>query len=431
MSLPRGYDTSKYLQELVLLRSDDQFKTWNVISREPVLANGGSFGQARTKDRRFLRFVWAGYSRDPSVKPNEIFYASSDDGKTWQKQQPFVSDRSVWYPQRLRTLRDGTLVLCCPRAPKWGKDSENPIRASVRLDDVADMEMMLFFSRDQGKTWSNALPILSGQTVSETDFVELPDGNLLFINNSIFATPGRQFVYRDGDRFTPGPLERVHSGFAPETLCLTDDGVLIGCHRPGRYYFSTDLGQNWQPLEGAPSTNEVYQPWIQYLGHNKVACAGHLGADDPIGSRDQYISLHTFNVQTLQKPANPKLCIDRGFDDAKKDFLNRYTISLTLDDKPLADQPIEVWYVARDKPGYDSYNSKPLAERMKMGGKTVTLRTDDKGKAELKLPEFDNVTSIHATYQMVIRFNANRRDTRYNPAQLPQLEYYANSGLDP
>jgi hypothetical protein len=32
---------------------------------------------------------------------------------------------------------------------------------------------------------------------------------------------------------------------------------------------------------------------------------------------------------------------------------------------------------------------------------------------------------------MVIRFNANRRDTRYNPAQLPQLEYYANSGLDP
>src|SRR2546430_6791104 len=50
LSLPRGYDTSKYLQELVLLKSDENFKTWKVISREPVVANGGSFAQARTKD---------------------------------------------------------------------------------------------------------------------------------------------------------------------------------------------------------------------------------------------------------------------------------------------------------------------------------------------------------------------------------------------
>ena len=66
----------------------------------------------------------------------------------------------------------------------------------MKLDNVSDMEMMLFFSHDEGRTWSNPLPIFSGQTVSETDFVELPDGNLLFFNNSIFANPGRQFVYR-------------------------------------------------------------------------------------------------------------------------------------------------------------------------------------------------------------------------------------------
>src|SRR6185503_1652395 len=129
-------------------------------------------------------------------------------------------------PHRLRTLRDGTLVLCCPRAPRWGKGTDYPIRAATKLDVVSDMEMMLFISRDQGTTWSNPLPIFSGQSVSETDFVELPDGNLLFVNNSIFATPGRQMVYRDGDRFTPGPLERVQSGTVPETICLTDDGIL-------------------------------------------------------------------------------------------------------------------------------------------------------------------------------------------------------------
>ena len=431
MSLPRGYDTSKFLQELVLLKSDASLTNWNVISRQPVKANGGSFGQARTRDGKFLRFVWAGYSTDPAIKPSDIFYQSRDEGKSWEKMPSFVSEYFVWYPHRLRTLRDGTLVLCAPRASKWGSGTENPIRASVKLDAVSDMEMMLFFSRDQGKTWSNPLPIFSGQTVSETDFVELPDNNLAFINNSIFATPGRQFVYREGNRFTPGPLERVQSGTVPETVCLTDDGVLIGCHRPGTYYFSDDLGQNWQPLEGAPASMEVYQPWIQYLGGSRIACAGHYGADDPIKGRDQFISVHTFNVQVLQKASATKLWVERGYDDAKKSFLNTYTISLTANSAPLADKDIQVWYVARDTPGYDSFNSKPLAERMKMGGKIVTVHTDTGGKAKLDLPEFDGIADIHKSYQMVIRFNHDRKYPDLKPAQLPQLEFYANSGLDP
>ncbi|PYJ04249.1 MAG: hypothetical protein DME25_10260, partial [Verrucomicrobia bacterium] len=251
MSLPRGYDQSKYLMELVLLRSDDQLKTWRVVSRQPVRATGGSFAQARTKDGKLLRFVWACYSLDPSVKPNAIYYLSRDEGKTWHQMPPFVSDHFAWYPHRLRTLRDGTLVLCAARSFKWGTGTEYPIRAATRLDSVSDMEMMLFFSHDQGRTWLGPLPILSGQAVSETDFVELADGNLLFVNNSIFANPGRQLVYREGNRFTPGPLERVQSGTVPETVCLTEDGLLIGSHRPGTYYWSADLGRNWHPLEGA------------------------------------------------------------------------------------------------------------------------------------------------------------------------------------
>jgi hypothetical protein len=86
---------------------------------------------------------------------------------------------------------------------------------------------------------------------------------------------------------------------------------------------------------------------------------------------------------------------------------------------------------ARDTPGYDSWNSKPLAERMKLGGKILTVRTGADGTADLALPEFDGITSIHASYQMVIRFNAEHQYPDYQPAQLPQLEYYANSGLDP
>ena len=88
-------------------------------------------------------------------------------------------------------------------------------------------------------------------------------------------------------------------------------------------------------------------------------------------------------------------------------------------------------YVARDAPGYDSWNSKPLAERMKLGGKTLTLRTDSAGKTRLLLREFDGITNIHASYQLVIRFNPDHQYPEYNPTQLPQLEFYANSGLDP
>jgi hypothetical protein len=207
--------------------------------------------------------------------------------------------------------------------------------------------------------------------------------------------------------------------------------VLIGCQRPGTYYCSTDLGQNWQPLEGVPASDEVYQPWIHYLGGEKVACAGHLGADDPIGGRDQYISLHTFNIRVLQKTSNARLWIERDFDEKTKNFLNAYTISLTAGNRPIAEKDVQVWYVARDTPGYDSWNSKPLPERMKLGGKTMTLKTDSAGKARLVLREFDGITNIHASYQLVIRFNPEHQYPEYNPTELPQLEFYANSGMDP
>jgi hypothetical protein len=431
MSLPRGYDTSRYLQQLVLLKSTDAMQSWNVISRTPTSANGGSFGQACTPNGMLHRFIWACYSPDPNTKTSDIYQLSQDGGKTWAAGPTFVSDRFAWYPQRLRTLRDGTLVLCAPRAAKWGNGTDYPIRAAMRLDVVSDMEMLLYFSHDQGKIWSNALPIFSGQTVSETDFVELPDGNLLSINNSIFATPGRQLVYRDGNRFTPGPLERVHSGTVPETVCLTENGLLIGCHRPGTYHWSDDLGQNWHPLEGPPSTNEVYQPWIHYLGNNQVACAGHYGADDPIGGRDQSINLHRFAISGTRNVALPRLWIQRGFDAQQQRFLNSFTVSLTAGEKPLAGKDIDVWYVSRGTPGYDSFNSKPLEERIKLGGKRVALRSDRNGNATLNLPEFDGVDDIHASYQLVIRFNVDRHDRDYASAELPQLEYYANSGIDP
>ena len=234
MGLPCGYDKSQYLMEAVLLESRDNMQTWKVISRQPYHHQHtvGQFGTTRTRDGRFLRFIWACYSPDESVAANEIFYESADDGKTWKKRPAFHDPHFFSWPHRLRTLRDGTLVLCIPLGPRWGTP-ERPVRTCTDLHAIGEMQMNLFFSFDQGRTWDGPLPIFGGQNVSETDFVELPCGDLLFVNNSIFAHPGRQMVYREGRRFTPGPLEKAlgqthlrQPNMVPETVCLTKEGVL-------------------------------------------------------------------------------------------------------------------------------------------------------------------------------------------------------------
>src|SRR5205814_4250113 len=117
--------------------------------------------------------------------------------------------------------------------------------------------------------------------------------------------------------------------------------------------------------------------------------------------------------------------------ETRRRFLNSYVISVQSEGAALSNKEVQVWYVARDAPGYDSFNSRPLAERMKTGGKSITLQTGTDGKAKLELPEFDGISSIHASYQMLIRFNSDHKYLDYKSSQLPQLEYYANSGLDP
>jgi hypothetical protein len=213
---------------------------------------------------------------------------------------------------------------------------------------------------------------------------------------------------------------------------LTADGLLVGCMRPGSYSWSDDLGQTWQRLDGIPDCGpEVYQPWVYALADGRVACAGHYGADDPLGGRQQHISLHLFRVKTNRKTLDTAIAVDREFDEAKGRYRNAYTLTLTGGGAPLPGQELEFWYIEAGKAGYDSWNKRPLEERMKRGGEVVTVRTGQDGKARVSLPRLDGVTSLHHSYQLVVRFNARRTDPGYKPAQTPQLEFYANSYQDP
>ena len=433
MAMPVGYDKSQYLMEAVILESNDGMRTWWEVSREAYHYHHAifQFATARTRDGRFLRFVSAWHSLDEPFRPNEIFYESRDNGKTWHKMPPFHHDHFFSYAHRLRTLRDGTLVLALPLSPAFGRGTDRPVRTAQNLDAINEMSMTLWFSYDGGRRWSGPLPIYGGQVVSETDFVELADGNLMCINNSIFANPGRQIIYREGNRWTPGPLElargKTKCGDAnqvPETVAISDDGILIGCMRAGAYSWSDDLGLTWQRLEGIPDIGpEVYQPWIHCLGGDRFVCAGHYGADDAIGSRDQHLTLHSFGIERQGKAKNPRLEVMREYDEAKGRWVNTYPVKLSCDGEPLPGKEIEFWYVEMNAPGYDSWNKTPLEKRMRMGGTSLKTVTDADGIARIALSEYDAVEDTRPTIQFVVRFNADGRYPEYKSAQSPQFEF--------
>src|SRR5262249_12540819 len=136
-------------------------------------------------------------------------------------------------------------------------------------------------------------------------------------------------------------------------------------------------------------------------------------------------------VKVLRKTKDTHIQIERDADEDRKRYRNAYTLTLTCDRAPLAGKELEFWHVERDRPGYDSWNKKPLEERMKLGGKLQKLRTGADGKARVNLPELDGVENIHHSYQVLVRFNPGRTEPEYKPAQTPQLEFYANHEVAP
>ena len=436
MILPPGYGADKnYLYDLLLLESCDEMNTWKIISHDKQHGRGasGAFAQAFTEQGRFLRFVWPQYSEDSDT--TAIYYVSEDNGFTWIQQAALHDNRFCSYPHRMRTLSDGTLVLVLPITAPFSV--ERP-RTCTNLYADNNMQVNICFSYDQGKTWTVPIQIYGGHTVSETDFVELQSGDLLFINNSIFNSPGRQFVYRTEKGFIPGFYEKVryYESIVPETICITEDDILIGCMRGPHYAWSDDFGQTWYNLGGIPDEvinwrkagekgGDVYQPWIHYLGNGRIACAGHYGGDDPF-HKDycNYIMLHLFNIKTANKTEYAEISVMRDYDSSCDMWLNSYTLTLTSNGEPLAGKELDFWYVKIREPGFDDFKSIPLEEKKKVGGKTITVKTGGNGKAQVKLSELDSITDIYHEIQFVVSSNLDRKDPDYKPIQTCQYEFY-------
>ena len=317
VSLPANYDFAPLKSEVVLMASTDAAKTWHETGRTSEIelnsaADSGCLSPWPLPDGRLLGVSWG--------MPGKV-RQSTDNGFTWLPMRELMDPKYFDVaPFICRLLKDNkTLVIVCPYTHSWGPGHVLPGRLHSQPGQRAGWTTALIFSDDFGKTFSNPLPIYPAVPVTETEFIELPNGDLLFIHAKLFGgTAHRQLIRRTKLGWVPEPMETV-SNNAPETFVRTDEGLLVGASRNAPYVWSDDEGVNWYPLDGA-KTGE-YQPRALMLPDNRVLFVWHHGGDLPYGQTDMYIGQHTFKVKVDNPRKHTTLKLAHVFDEKAGQYI--------------------------------------------------------------------------------------------------------------
>lgn len=231
----------------------------------------------------------------------------------------------VW-PTLARPLRDGRVVLfaaCWKRGDcSGGKRPDYPAGQEGMLPG---MVKTMFVSSDQGKTWSKPIVLMPAEVgaCEESDFCELPSGDLLWIHrvehypdhetaipplaSRMGTKPPDSIWYSDrmlsitkkqGDTFVPGKCEPApfpHSGYP--CVLMTREGVILHMATSQSHY-STDDGKTWHMLlVGDNPLPTHYYPKAIQLADGRIVCIGHRGSDDVYGTVDQAVVQQTFRLK--------------------------------------------------------------------------------------------------------------------------------------
>jgi hypothetical protein len=236
------------------LESKDDGETWSVISEGSSVGTGsGGIFQMSTDSLRGTVVLpdWTMVvAHWPSDDLNATGYTtwSTDKGKTWSKPVFFMpaAEYRCW-PTLIRRLRDGRLVLFAG-CYKRGDGPERMINY---------MTKMMFVSSDKGKSWSKPIVLMptADGVCEESDFSELPNGDLLWIHRvehypdhdtgippggaRMGTSPPYSYWYSDrlqtiarktGKTFTmekPTPVPFPHSGYP--LIITTKEGLILHC----------------------------------------------------------------------------------------------------------------------------------------------------------------------------------------------------------
>jgi|GEM_PF-529797 len=314
--------TSNPVSSSPKLESKDNGDTWTVISSGSS-GGTGSYGGYQLSDDSFRGTVvlpdWITVvAHWPAADLSASGYTtwSKDKGKTWSKPVDFMPvDKYRCWPTLIRPLRDGRLVMFAG----CYKRGDGPDRM------INYMTKMMFVSSDKGKSWGKPIVLMptADGVCEESDFCELPNGDLLWIHRTehypdhmteihegayrMGPTPPDSYWYSDrlqtiarktGDTFVMEKPTRVpfpHSGYP--LVITTKEGLILHCGTDGMYY-TADQGRTWNRLD---IKGTAYYPKGLQLKDGKIIIVGHIGSDDVYGTVDQSVYQQTFKLKITRE----------------------------------------------------------------------------------------------------------------------------------
>ena len=290
--------------------SQDGGRTWQLINE----IDASDLSNPRSRSPRFLILndhsllasggIWATWNtekNDYNRIGHAMVWEPSDDA---QPQSTPVSlnnpdeMQAFWcYPKQ---LRDGTIVL-----PAYGTfDMKNPSPST---------DAWLWFSTDQGKSWSEPLLLSRGiptRKNAEPEVVELGNGDLLVVlrhsnpkakGSGVYLNCGQIIVKKTTTGWQPGPLTSTNMRFRGfPALLRTRDGILICAGSNNQFNFSLDDGQTWtdtRKILDPKYKRHNHYPTLMELPDGRILSIYHLGNHWPYPPpEDQWIHATSFRV---------------------------------------------------------------------------------------------------------------------------------------
>lgn len=402
----------------VYMRSADGFsftETGRCARREGSFCNVG-FPDGRIVGFDVPRLNESGTGWSDSIHIRE----SQDGGRTWNEIRRLFNGTAP-YLWRARRLRNGTIVLLASfYGTPWGIGHSRVTRNTMLPGETTLNKIQPFFITSQnGRDFSQPIYILPGIGAHEFDFVELPDGRLLFIAGDVQGTPcGRQFVTPSLDGWLNGALLPIRrgaptepdqdpqGGFIPETI-VWDDSLrcIVGYRRNKGFSLSNDYGENWVQLELKFAYDFLYQPHMVRLSNGEIALYGHVGGDNAFGERDMTIQAQLLRIETVcGLPRFTQLSLERLLNPERTRYLNAFRARLTCGGKPLPNREIEFRFNVYWK-NDGTVNTVAQAD----APEKIRVRTDADGCASATALRYDQIGDIHLAYNVDVVYHGGGR----------------------